>query len=520
MTAVADRPASTAPTAPAYELLPIAQVVESPLNPRKRFDAGKLAQLADSIRTVGIYTPLLVRPAKGGRYEIGSGHRRYRAAKAAGLTELPCFVRPMDDVAFLELLLIDNDQRDDVHPLEEAQGYVNLMQAATGYDIAKVATRVGRPKGYVYDRVRLLKLIPAAQALFLADRFPLGHAIELARLSKDDQEQAIHPDGAASAGGRNGGIWEYDHPELDEDPDDADDDPYARLKPVSLGEFRAYINHHVRFDPAAETVPELFPATATALQEARAAHEATAGRKRRIAHVAITYEHQLHPDARDDKERTIGPASWERADGQEGSKTCDHSILGVVVAGPRRSAAFDVCLDKEKCPVHWVQWRKERDARRRSAKRDAPVVSPAEGEARLQRVAQENREREIEDKALEAAEPKILDALAATLKTAPVAATSPVGKYFLDRCLDWGVNPRAIKIVGYGKDAASLVRAVVFSQAFTDVVNAHSTDVYDEIKRLGVNAKALIEAERRRILKETAPTKAKPAKVKTKGRRS
>lgn len=106
--------------------IPLEQLVESPWNPRKHFDPAKLAETAESLRTNGQLTPIIVRPwhkhsgtgaAVGDRYEIGAGHRRFRAAPQADLTSLLAVVRPLDDVAFLELLTIENKQREDVTPL-------------------------------------------------------------------------------------------------------------------------------------------------------------------------------------------------------------------------------------------------------------------------------------------------------------------------------------------------------------------------------------------------------------------
>jgi len=102
-----------------YQVVPLADLHESKRNPRKHFNAEALAELAASIAAKGVLTPLLVRPNAAG-YEIAAGHRRYRAAKAAGVDQVPAIVREMTDTEFLEILTIENLQREDVHPLEEA----------------------------------------------------------------------------------------------------------------------------------------------------------------------------------------------------------------------------------------------------------------------------------------------------------------------------------------------------------------------------------------------------------------
>jgi len=151
-----------------YVHLELDQLHESPWNPRKTFDPAALQELADSLATVGVLSPLLVRPNAAG-YEIAAGHRRYRAAKLAGLREVPAIVRDMDDPMFLEILVLENNQRADVHPLEEAAGYQELLNRA-GYDVARIAERVGKSVKYVYDRMKLLSLTKPAQSLFFDDK--------------------------------------------------------------------------------------------------------------------------------------------------------------------------------------------------------------------------------------------------------------------------------------------------------------------------------------------------------------
>lgn len=328
--------------------VPLAHLHESPHNPRKHFDAAALKELTDSIAKVGILTPIQARP-NGKGYEIAGGARRYRAARALGLLTVPCLVRVMTDVEFLEIMTVDNLQRDDLHPLEEAQGFKQLMEQCVGYDIAKIAERCGRSHQYVYDRLRLLKLIPKAQDLFLDRRFPLSHAVLLARLSREDQERAIDPDG--SGNGRICGLFEPDHGlfqsignGVEVGPESTGDD-WAECKPVSLGEFQRWINEHVRFDAHADITQDLFPETAGAVLSAEQ-------NKQKVVH--ITHDYRVADDARDaNGVRTHGENAWRRADGTDKSKICAHSVLGVVVAGRGRGDAFEVCVAKKKCEIHW-----------------------------------------------------------------------------------------------------------------------------------------------------------------------
>ncbi len=182
--------ATPSAAAAGFRLLPLSELHESPLNPRKRFDERTLGELAESLRTHGMITPMLARPNASG-YEIAAGHRRFRAAALAGLAEVPVVIRPMSDTEFLEALTIENLQREDVHPLEEAAGYRELM-ARAGYDVETIAAKVGKSVSYVYQRLKLCELIPEAQQAFLDGSITAGHAILLARLQAKDQREGIN----------------------------------------------------------------------------------------------------------------------------------------------------------------------------------------------------------------------------------------------------------------------------------------------------------------------------------------
>lgn len=166
--------------------MPLELLVESPWNPRKRFDETKLNELAGSIKERGVREPLLARPLGDGKYELASGHRRLRASRIAGADTAPVRVQAMDDNEFLEVLSISNLQREDIHPLEEGQGYAELL-SRPGYDVAGLALKLGKSESYVSQRLKLLDLTPALQEDFLADKFPFSHALTLARLQARDQ---------------------------------------------------------------------------------------------------------------------------------------------------------------------------------------------------------------------------------------------------------------------------------------------------------------------------------------------
>ena len=146
----------------------------SPLQPRGVFDESKLDELAQSISANGVVQPLIVRP-KQDRFELVAGERRWRAAQRAGLTRVPAIVRHVSDDKVLELALIENIQREDLNPIEEARAYKNLIDMV-GLTQEVVAERVGRDRSYVTNFLRLLRLPEDLQELVQAGRLSTGHA--------------------------------------------------------------------------------------------------------------------------------------------------------------------------------------------------------------------------------------------------------------------------------------------------------------------------------------------------------
>ena len=155
--------------------LPISKVQPGLNQPRKRFDQEALADLADSIRTHGIIQPLTVRRLDTGYYQIIAGERRWRAAKLAGLSQVPAVVMEADDRKVMELALIENLQREDLNPIEEADGYRALMEDY-GLTQEEVAQRVGRSRPAVANALRLLDLPSPLQNLLEEGQLTAGHA--------------------------------------------------------------------------------------------------------------------------------------------------------------------------------------------------------------------------------------------------------------------------------------------------------------------------------------------------------
>jgi ParB family chromosome partitioning protein len=150
--------------------------------PRTTFDQAKLEELAQSIRTTGVIQPLLVRP-RGGVFELVAGERRWRAAQLAGLTRVPSIVRDIPDDKLLELALIENIQRAELNPVEEAKAYKRLIESL-GLTQDQVAQRVGRDRTFVTNYLRVLRLPTDIQDLIEAEKLTFGHARAL--LSVED----------------------------------------------------------------------------------------------------------------------------------------------------------------------------------------------------------------------------------------------------------------------------------------------------------------------------------------------
>lgn len=174
---------------PGYKTLPLSMLDESSTNPRRTFEPTKLVELAHSISIHGLIQPITVRP-KGDRFEVIAGARRFRAAKIAELPEIPTRILDLSDEQTLEVQIIENSQREDVHPYEEAAGYQRLLDLP-GYDVAALSSKCGKSISHVYARLTLLQLIPDVAHAFQQERITASHANQLARLTPEQQAEAF-----------------------------------------------------------------------------------------------------------------------------------------------------------------------------------------------------------------------------------------------------------------------------------------------------------------------------------------
>jgi len=175
-----------------YRNVSLALLNESKTNPRHTFEEIALKELAESIRSQGVLSPLLVRPLTENGFEIVAGARRYRAAQMAEVPTVPVRIVNLSDAQAVEMSIVENLQRKNVHPLEEAQGFRALLDLEEPkYSIEQIAAKVGKSAVFVASRLKLTDLVSAAVDAFYANEIGVGHAILLAKLPADQQEPAL-----------------------------------------------------------------------------------------------------------------------------------------------------------------------------------------------------------------------------------------------------------------------------------------------------------------------------------------
>lgn len=363
-------------------MVPIGDVFESPFNTRKHFDSAKMQELEASVRTKGVLTPLIVRPTGHG-FEVAAGHRRLRAARAADVADVPVRVIEMTDVEFMEVLTIENLQREDIHPLDEAEGYQALMKTAgkaSGYNVSVVAAKVGKSESYVYRRLKLLELEDDLTAALAEDRLSVAHAEKLLRLPEKLRKEAADP--------HKGVVWR--------------DSPLLRtgqwipqredLRPLHELEYFIRTRHH--FDPASRDVRHFQEELAEQIDEAvgapPAGEIADFGRAMDAdAAVASLVSLSVDPMVRmrlraNPKDPVpLSPSKWREVKSEAGR--CAHTVLGAIThGGPAR--ILHVCT-KKSCPRHFPV-AKKKPAKKGEASTAAKQESSWEAQQRRQREAQ------------------------------------------------------------------------------------------------------------------------------------
>lgn len=175
-----------------YRDIPLSLLNESKTNPRRIFEDTGLKELAASIRSQGVLSPLLVRPLTVNGFEIVFGARRFRAAQLAEQETLPVRIRQMSDAEVIEAQLVENLIRSEIHPMEEAEGFARLLALdEPKYTIEQIAAKVGKQPSFVASRLKLIDLVPAVVEAFYANEIGVGHALLLAKIAADVQPQAL-----------------------------------------------------------------------------------------------------------------------------------------------------------------------------------------------------------------------------------------------------------------------------------------------------------------------------------------
>lgn len=324
-------------------------LVESDWNPRKHFDPVKLRELADSIREKGVIEPIVVRPRVGSlglSYQIIAGARRFRAAKLVGLDGIPALIRDLDDIAALELAVIENGQRADIHPLDEAEGYQALLDADRKFTVAIVAAKVGKSESYVYRRLKLLSLETFWRQALACDQLSVAHAERLLRLSSAQREAGTDADSDLFRA-----VWSRS-PLLD--GSDADWTPTAEdLRP--LADLEAFIRRHSAFHPASPDAKHFQPALVEQVESALLDDGVPVTPEAEAAVLASLIELSEDSLARVQLGAAKGdvipltPSKWREVRWHK--DRCDFTTRGVVThGGPPR--VIDVCVTR-RCAKHF-----------------------------------------------------------------------------------------------------------------------------------------------------------------------
>ena len=170
--------------------IPVDRIESNPQQPRMIFDVDALHELSASIREHGVLQPILVRPLGNNRYQLVAGERRWRASKEAGLATIPALVEELDDDTALEISIIENLQREDLSPLEEASMYDRMVREH-GYSIRKLAEKLGKDKGYLENRLRLADAPEEIRELVSVRKDTLSHAYELMKVTDEKKRRRL-----------------------------------------------------------------------------------------------------------------------------------------------------------------------------------------------------------------------------------------------------------------------------------------------------------------------------------------
>ena len=377
--------------------IPLSRIQESKTNPRRQFDETRLAELAENIRLHGVLQPVLVRPLPGGEpdcYELVAGARRYRASQIAHRECIPATIRELSDTQCLELQLIENLQRADVHELDEARGYAALMQLQSEtYTVETLAQKIGRSEKYVYARLRLTYLVEEVQQAFYNGKLSVAHAFEIARLEPNDQKRALQEcfpnhrtaaailkDGKAEAvtvRQLRGWVERGIHLDLTNAPFDPQDEALLPAAGSCAKCPKRTGNNPLLFPEVRQksicTDQACYRRKVDAFVQIRVKPLEAAGEEPlRVSHAPAWRAQHRNPEVLYDGHYRTAQKKAE----------CPQTKPAVVIDGPNAGKLFHVCRD-EKCPVHARVTRYQPSPRERAARAKEVLAERIEKQTRI-----------------------------------------------------------------------------------------------------------------------------------------
>jgi ParB family chromosome partitioning protein len=466
-----------------FEMVAMTAIYESRTNPRRLFDEAGLNELAESIRRQGLVTPLTLRDKPVDNtallYEIIAGARRFRASARAGLSEVPAVIKSnVSDAAVIELQLVENLLRQDLNPMEEAQGYAELM--AMGYDPKEIGEKVRKSWSWVYQQVQLLKLIePAQQALYAGELvrreagqdvsvpFTRNHGVEIARLQAEDQAKALEQMKAWIGSVRDLKRWIQQNVtlKLDKAPFPTEN---AELLPAAGActtcPKRTGANQELFADLVAEQGEDVCTDKACFVAKVQAF----------VQLQATTVEKETGKPA-----LKVSMASFNVPEGvvrsgdyviigEKGRAKCDLAVKAVVVDGAQIGQTLEVCADK-KCKRHFKGSAAPARKGESEKEREKRLAAEKEGEDRRQKELATARERERQgklerDKAASVKE-RIVDAVAGKVggkleRRDTLAVTAALLLY-----APWGVPQALAKTYGVKETSGQVSTKALFDRA-------------------------------------------------------
>jgi ParB family chromosome partitioning protein len=368
-------------TQPDYRSLPLESLQPSPTTPRKRIDENTIESLAASLANQGVLEPLIARRA-GEKYEIVCGERRYRGARVAGLTELPCLVRELTDKQVLDIQIHENLHREDIHPMDEAYGY-QFLKERLGCEIKELSLRVGKPEGYVLNRLKLNQLIDEGRKDIEENYLPLTYALEIAKYTTDIQK-IIYAEVYRKEGKYKGN--RYVHTPI-------------KGEMIPFRSFLEWINtnvHHLlsraAFDTKATNLrgdglpciscPERTGAVvglfeANQIGKKDACLDPSCYKQKTQTHVEVRRQELAELRNVDPSEIPI-VRSWCYSDGDgylgtesavvisgakrgHKAKNCKKAISGIDIEAENHGKTVQVCLKTSGCKIHWPEFRAQRN---------------------------------------------------------------------------------------------------------------------------------------------------------------